>query len=513
MLANLKMKNRMVFGYAIPVVLSLGGLVLLVYASANKVIDAFQQVERVQNRIIVMNTMVRAAEGMVSTTRGYFTNQDRDFLDRYKDHLTSFQETSEIAEELMETPNQKEIFKQMISLGKEYEDFSGEIIEAIEKGNKAEAMTLFSAGKGRAIVDRFTELTEVFTETEIQALEGQNAQASSTLNALIWWMLLGSIVLLMIVVTVALLLASGITRIIKEATNAIASSSSQIAITIEEQERIINQQASAVNQTTTTMNELGASSKTTAEQAESSANSANQVLQLAESSADSATQVLELAEGGTNTVKRTMEGMSVLQEKVAAIAVEIMRLSEQNSQISTITNLVSDLANQTNMLALNAAVEAVRAGEQGKGFTVIASEIRKLADQSKTSAQKINNLVDNIEAAINSTVLVTDEGKKTAQESIKLSQETADGFAKVTQAISEVILINQQNSLKAIQEVVINSQQISLTTKQQAIAVEQVVEAMNSLNKGAVETVTGINQTKVGIQKLNETAQNLNSLV
>ncbi len=87
-------------------------------------------------------------------------------------------------------------------------------------------------------------------------------------------------------------------------------------------------------------------------------------------------------------------------------------LSEQIGQIYNITNLVGDIANQTNMLALNAAVEAARAGEQGKGFAVIATEIRKLADQSRKSAERINNLVTDIQNATNTTVIVTDEGKK-----------------------------------------------------------------------------------------------------
>jgi methyl-accepting chemotaxis protein len=228
---------------------------------------------------------------------------------------------------------------------------------------------------------------------------------------------------------------------------------------------------------------------------------------------EGANQVLDLAQEGTTSVGRTMEGMSQLQKKVESIAQEIRHLSEQNTQISTITNLVTDIANQTNMLALNAAVEAVRAGENGKGFGVIATEIRKLADQSKSSAQKINTLVINIEEAIESTVMATEEGTKTVQYSMELSQVTAEAFAQVTEAIDNIILRNQEMSRNAIEQVVVNSQQISLTTKQQAIAINQVVEAMNTLNQGAVETVSGINQTRIGVQKLNEAAQDLNALV
>lgn len=124
--------------------------------------------------------------------------------------------------------------------------------------------------------------------------------------------------------------------------------------------------------------------------------------------------------------------------------------------------------------------------------------------------------------------MVTEEGRNTAETGIELSRDTADAFIKVTeaieeivlkssegvvQAINEVVLQNQQNSVAAINEVVVNNQQISLTAKQQAIAIPEVVEAMNNLNQGAVQTASGITQTKVGIQKLNEAAHSLKTLV
>ncbi|HEY9659250.1 MAG TPA: methyl-accepting chemotaxis protein, partial [Allocoleopsis sp.] len=243
-------------------------------------------------------------------------------------------------------------------------------------------------------------------------------------------------------------------------------------------------QAVSVNQTTTTLDELGASSRQSAEQAEAAVSGAR--------------QALVLAGDGTKAVERTMEGMGNLKQKVGAIADQILRLSEQTSQIGSISGLVSDLANQTNMLALNAAVEAVRAGEHGKGFAVVAAEIRKLADQSRNSAEKIGALVTDIQNAINSTVMATDEGTKTVEEGVRIAQQTADSFSGVADAVNNVVL---------------NSQQISLNVKQQAIAVQQVVDAMNSLNIAAKETATGIGQIRVGTQRLNEAAQELKAVV
>ena len=275
-----------------------------------------------------------------------------------------------------------------------------------------------------------------------------------------------------------------ITKKINETVSQVVTTSNQITATIGEQERTISEQASSVNETTTTVEELGATTRQTAQQADISSQGAR--------------QALDLTEKGTKSVNSTMTGINDLQNKVGAIADQIVNLSEQTGQISSISELVTDVANQTNMLALNAAVEAARAGEQGKGFTVVAGEIRKLAEQSKKSAEKINALVDDIQAAINSTIMVTDQGQKTAIEGIKLAQNSATTFKDIADAVNNVF---------------INSQQISMSSKQQAVAVQQVVSAMNAINLGAQETTTGIGQVKNAAGELNQSASNLKQLV
>ncbi|MCC3467864.1 MAG: methyl-accepting chemotaxis protein [Microcoleus sp. PH2017_06_SFM_O_A] len=287
-----------------------------------------------------------------------------------------------------------------------------------------------------------------------------------------------------LVSAIAIFLASRTTRSVNHIVRAIASSSSQIAVTIEQQKRIASQQLSAVDRTATTMNELSESSKACASEAEAAA--------------FGAAQALKLAAGGSQAVDNTLKEMATLTENVGAIQKQILRLSEQTDRIGNISSLVSDLANQTNMLALNAAVEAVRAGESGKGFAVVASEIRKLADRSKESASNINALVAEIQKAITLTATVTDDGTKTVENGVKIARKTADAFAGVARAIDRIAA---------------NSKQISVTSKNQAIAIQDVVESVNSLHLATQETAASISQVKLGIVQLNQAAQNLKSAV
>jgi methyl-accepting chemotaxis protein len=279
-------------------------------------------------------------------------------------------------------------------------------------------------------------------------------------------------------------ITQNITKTLSKSTESVADSSMKISNSIELQEKQLSEQASSVRQTTTTIEELGSASMQSAVKAESSAAEAR--------------KALNLSETGSTSVTRTIEGIVELRDKVEAIASKIMQLSEQTGQIATVSDLVADIANQTNMLSLNAAVEAARAGEQGKGFAVVAGEVRKLADQSKKSAEKINVLISEIQASINSTVMVTDEGTKTAAQGITLAADTAEAFAGIEQAINAVFA---------------NTQDISISSKRQAITVQQAVAAINAINLGSQETASGVAQVKQATNDLLNTTNQLQAAV
>ncbi|MBO0347618.1 type IV pili methyl-accepting chemotaxis transducer N-terminal domain-containing protein [Phormidium pseudopriestleyi FRX01] len=271
---------------------------------------------------------------------------------------------------------------------------------------------------------------------------------------------------------------------IKKAIMAIASSCTEIAAIVTQQEVVVSMQAASVHQTTTTTSHIRHSSAESAQEAIAAKRAASAVMNLA-------------VEGG-KTVQNLLIEMATVQNNSSAIYNKINDLKERTRRIETISYMVSRMANQTNLLALNAAIEAKRAGIDGKGFTIVAAEIRQLANHSKKSAEEIQQLIIDIQTAMSSTLQVTKEGSKTVQESVESIQNMTAAFQSVVDAIDEIFTRNAR---------------ISLSAQEQVNAIQQVVEAMDSINNGAKETVNGISQTKLGMQQLNQAAWSLKTMV
>ncbi|MBP0002448.1 MAG: CHASE3 domain-containing protein [Cyanobacteria bacterium SBC] len=464
-----KIRNWIIAGYSVPVFLSALLSVFVARESHNlrMLIDNSQLVNDIALNIQIMSR----------TTRGYLLDRNDISKISYQNAKNTYNtDAATLAEQLVD-PEQQQVLEALVKDVDDLIAINDSIFQFVESGKTDEAMIQWREDKGRKQVEDVQALLQSFRQEEDEIL-------FTSLNTLLYSTLGFTLIVFLLSTSIGWWVVRNIANQMDQSAGAIASSSSEIAATVEQQERAATQQAASVNETTTTMDELGASSR--------------QIMEQADAATENARQALNQADNGTRTVAETVETMTVLKDKVSAIARQILQLSEQTNQIGNISILVSDLANQTNMLALNAAVEAVRAGEHGKGFSVVASEIRKLADRSKKSAEKINALVADIQNAINSTVMVTDEGTKTVESGVRTSQNTSESFGEIRSAINEVVL---------------NNQQISLTLKQQVSAVQQVVEAMNSLNTAARETASGISQVKVGTQRLNEAAISLKEMV
>ncbi|MCW6036220.1 CHASE3 domain-containing protein [Spirulina subsalsa FACHB-351] len=480
---TLKLKTQMLLGYTIPVAV-FAGSTLIVYTNANRVFDAFSQVETVQESIIEVDKMALAGSNMVANIRAYIFSQDREFVQLYEQSWLDFQESSQQLSQIVTDPQQMARFQQMNSIGEQYNTYAQQQINLISQNRLEESINLFRQGGGKQFLLNFLELNGQFNTEETNRLQLQNQEARSTLQNAVNLLILGAVISAISAILIAWLIASLVSEKISQAIDEITNSSRDISIAVQQQEKLTSNQVISVEETSKTMDDLEISAK--------------QASQQAETSASGASQVLSFAQNGNRLVEDTLVEMGHTRNKVEAIAEQITRLSEQTNQIGNISQLVGDLANQTNMLALNAAVEAVRSGEHGRGFSVVAAEIRKLADESQKSAHKINTLVNEIKRATLSTVMVTEEGIKSVGNTVNLAQKTAKAFTDVSEQINNIVL---------------NSQQISVNSKQQAFAIQQVVIATNSINENAQQSSSGMNQVKQGVHKLNNAAFDLKAIV
>jgi methyl-accepting chemotaxis protein len=223
--------------------------------------------------------------------------------------------------------------------------------------------------------------------------------------------------------------------------------------------------------------------------------SMKQVSNNAEASAEAARRALDAAEQGNRAVSDTLEGMQRIRASVQATAKKIKSLGDRSLEISEIINVINDITEQTNLLALNAAIEAARAGEAGRGFAVVADEVRKLAEHSRSATKDIAALIKAIQAETNEAVVVMEEGTR----EVEVGAGLADQAGKALEAISSVV----RQSAELVQE-------ISLASKQQVRGTEGVANAMQIISSITRQTTQGARQTASTVGNMVRLSEQLN---
>ena len=364
------------------------------------------------------------------------------------------------------------------------EQSTQQIIKLVDDGKVKEAQDMILAGATIAQSRVIDQLTKDLLQSDFDFRIKVRDSVSQEIENAKKGVLIGSVIAAVAMAAFGIWVSLALSRSILANANQVASASSQIASTMTQHEQTVLQQSSAVAETTTTVEEIAASSRITSEQAESVAISAR--------------QAQETTQQGMVLAARNQNEMTELEKRMTHIAGQILGLSEQAAQIGNISRLVSELAGETNMLALNAAVEAARAGEHGKGFSVVAAEIRKLADQSKQSAERANQIVADIQKATNSIVMTAEEGSKTSRNVAESVRQAVESFESVNKLSNSVYQ---------------NAQQVLLNSKQQATALSQIDEAMKNIKDGAREISTGTSQARAGLINLIDVAGKLKLLL
>ncbi|WP_017302881.1 CHASE3 domain-containing protein [Spirulina subsalsa] len=417
--------------------------------------------------------------------RGYIYSGDPTFLRPYNNTVSVIDDQIKLLfNKVADTPTQIDNLRNLKVLSDQKMEDLKATIELKKSGQEEILKQWVTSGRGMQIMDQVREQIDIMFVEQNNLLEQRKDSVERVKNIHLWINWGGFAIIILLSLTTYVIVHNIVLIPVQSIVKAINKSTQEIMVTVQNHETQISAQAGAVNQTTATMDELGTSFQ-------------NAFAQVANSS-QSATQALATSENGNQTVQETLAGMHNLSGRMNGISEQINLLANQAGQIGTIAGLVGTLANQTNMLALNSAVEAVRAGEHGKGFTVVSAEIRKLAEQSKQSADKINTLVGDINQAIHQTVFSSENGKMAVAESVVIVGKTASAFEGINDAIANVVD---------------NSQQVTVNIQQQNVAIQQVVEAMNSIKETSYSIVAGITQTKSEVDRLKEIAVQLQQMI
>lgn len=452
---------------------------------------ALRSVVETKDRVITINAQLLidaqrlnlACEEKASSLRGFLLTGEERFLDQLsetrlrmgalisglKGNLAEHERSLVDAIEHTEGEHQRAI----------------EAVTALRRANAPmEAVTKAWDDKVIPKREQLARIVDEFVALQNQLLNAGKQAASDTASSVTMLMVVLVIGIAGLAVVIAWVLITALSRQIGTAVGQVQSSSSELQAAANQQATGAKEQSMAMNEITTTISELLATSRQIAE-------SAQRVSSVAEQTAGA-------ARAGDGTVQKASDSLVGIRRQVDLVVNHMLELGRKSQQIGAVLEIVSELAEQTNILAINATIEAVGAGETGRRFAVVADEIRKLADRVGGSTKEIRGLIEDVRSAVNTTVMATEAGSKAVDAGNREFAEVATSFKQIAELVS--------TTTEA-------SREIELSTQQQSTAVEQVNVAIANVAQATRETEASSGQTLQTASQLATLSKDLLRLV
>ncbi len=557
--------SKQILFVCIMIVIAFTGLNVYTYYEIDKIQDGYENVlKRSVPLVVEVKDLTIELNVQSSQVRGYILTMNPTYVQGYETSRKNMEATLASLEKKLITPEGKEQVAALRTALAEYHKVSDQGINARKTLGQEEALKAVAASGAKIqAAEKSTSDTVKFLTERMDLRIQQNVDATDRMQ-----MLLGilDVMILILACILAIFLArriskplgkvaasaqsiaSGDLRVItiqytakdeigdmvqaftamtdnlRHVVGQVAKSAEQVAAASEELTASSEQSAQAAGQVAETVTNVasGASSQlVTVEQTVSVvgdmalaithiANNANQVSEKSEETA-------QVASDGGDAVNLATKQMQIIEESVAQSAQVVQQLGTSSQQIGEIVDVISGIAGQTNLLALNAAIEAARAGEQGRGFAVVADEVRKLAEQSQEAAQRIAVIIRDIQGETGKAVAAMNQGTIEASKGTEIITSAGERFHAITTMIQELNgqiqdigtaaeklsissgdVVSSVDSVKSIAgDTAGDTQTISAATEEQSASMEEIASSSQALASMANELQVVVSQFRL----------------
>lgn len=311
-----------------------------------------------------------------------------------------------------------------------------------------------------------------------------------------------------------------------QATQQIAATSQQVAKGASEQSTALQQTSEGIEQLSKAIQQISKGSQTQAQSVERNVEIVNQVSTAvtqvtnnAQVAAEGSQKAGEAARKGSDMAQQTVQGMEKIKDTMGVASGTVQNLGEQSNEIGKIVATIDDIAAQTNLLALNAAIEAARAGEQGRGFAVVADEVRKLAERSSAATKEIADLISNIQKGVEEAVKAMADGNNEVDSGYKLATDAGESLEDILRTVQEVSTEVERISaaseeLNALStEMVQVTDDVSSVVEENTAATEEMAASADQVTK-SVESVAGVaEENSASTEEVSASAEEMSAQV
>ncbi len=469
---ELRLKTKIAATAMVPIflflILATVGLLCL-----NELMKMVNSVENAYRTVFAVMKAQNTSRDMRATLESYLLNRKDASLDEIKQLEKEYSGAFDLLKAAASNPSRNALFS--------------DAQDAMERWRKE---VLEPSVRSRRLVDknsdwdRFQQNMANILAKENETLSERKAAIQHFASVIYKIIIFGALLVVVLALPLAFVVPRSIAKPLAEGARKLASSAAQISSSVSQMASITTETSSSITETVSTVEELLQTARLTSEKARDVAQSAHFAVQTSQE--------------GENAIEETINKISTIRIEMESIGETVQRLNEQSLAIEDIIDSVRDLADQSKLLSVNASIEAAKAGEQGKGFSVVAGEIKSLSDTSREATQQVKNILEDTRKWIGAVVMATEQGSKAVAAGVKQSKLAGESIRSLGKSVME----------SADAATIIQS-----SNEQQTVGVDQVSSAMAYIDQAMRQNVTGLNQLEDAARQISDLGISLRELV